>query len=159
MAATYMSKELMKFMGHADLQTVNRYVKLRPHPGEDDAAARLKDFLRRSGRELIPSASISRCAWRRAGLPGADRVVSVRHSRIPGAPTSCNSGPRRLICRPGGGGRAPDAWKSGRDAAPHCVTAGLYFAPGSDPGLTRAGASGTRGAVGDGSGTVASSAA
>ena len=24
----------MEFMGHADLQMVNRYVKLLPHPGE-----------------------------------------------------------------------------------------------------------------------------
>jgi hypothetical protein len=28
---------------------VNRYVKLVPHPGEDDAAARLNDYLRRAG--------------------------------------------------------------------------------------------------------------
>ena len=36
MAAGYTLKELMEFMGHADLQMVNRYVKLLPQPGEDD---------------------------------------------------------------------------------------------------------------------------
>jgi hypothetical protein len=41
-------EELMDFMGHADLHMVNRYVKLLPQPGEDDAAARLNDYLRRS---------------------------------------------------------------------------------------------------------------
>jgi integrase len=48
MAAGYTIKELMEFMGHADLQMVNRYVKLLPQPGEDDAAERLNDYLRRS---------------------------------------------------------------------------------------------------------------
>jgi integrase len=48
MAAGYTIKELMEFMGHADLQMVNRYVKLLLQPGEDDAAARLNDCLRRS---------------------------------------------------------------------------------------------------------------
>jgi integrase len=50
MAAGYTTKELMEFMGHADLQMVNRYVKLLPQPGEDDAAARLNDYLRRARR-------------------------------------------------------------------------------------------------------------
>jgi integrase-like protein len=49
MAAGYTIKELMEFMGHADLQMVNRYVKLLPQPGEDDAAQRLNDYLRRAG--------------------------------------------------------------------------------------------------------------
>jgi integrase len=48
MAAGYTIKELMEFMGHADLQMVNRYVKLLPQPGEDDAADRLNDYLRRA---------------------------------------------------------------------------------------------------------------
>ena len=48
MAAGYTIKELMEYMGHADLQMVNRYVRLLPQPGEDDAAARLNDYLRRS---------------------------------------------------------------------------------------------------------------
>ena len=50
MAAGYTIKELMEYMGHADLQMVNRYVKLLPQPGEDDAAARLNDYLRRAQR-------------------------------------------------------------------------------------------------------------
>ena len=48
MAAGYTLKELMEFMGHADLQMVNRYVKLLPQPGEDDAAERLNAYLARS---------------------------------------------------------------------------------------------------------------
>jgi integrase len=48
MAAGYTLKELMEFMGHADLQMVNRYVKLLPQPGEDDTAARLNTYLRRA---------------------------------------------------------------------------------------------------------------
>jgi integrase len=48
MAAGYTIKELMEFMGHADLQMVNRYVKLLPQPGESDAATRLNEYLRRA---------------------------------------------------------------------------------------------------------------
>ena len=48
MAAGYTIKELMEFMGHADLQMVNRYVKLLPQPGEDDAADRLNAYLARA---------------------------------------------------------------------------------------------------------------
>ena len=33
-------------MGHADLQMVNRYVKLLPQPGEEDVSDRLNDYLR-----------------------------------------------------------------------------------------------------------------
>ena len=54
MAAGYTIKELMEFMGHADLQMVNRYVKLLPQPGEDDAAQRLNDYLRRSESADLP---------------------------------------------------------------------------------------------------------
>ena len=50
MAAGYTLKELMEFMGHADLQMVNRYVKLLPQPGEEDTAARLNDYLERARR-------------------------------------------------------------------------------------------------------------
>ena len=53
MAAGYTIKELMEYMGHADLQMVNRYVKLLPQPGEDDAAARLNDYLRRSASDRL----------------------------------------------------------------------------------------------------------
>ena len=51
MAAGYTIKELMEYMGHADLQMVNRYVKLLPQPGESDAADRLNAYLRRAGRD------------------------------------------------------------------------------------------------------------
>jgi integrase len=49
MASGYTIKELMEYMGHADLQMVNRYVKLLPQPGEEDAAERLNNYLRRAG--------------------------------------------------------------------------------------------------------------
>ena len=48
MAAHYTLKELMEYMGHSDLQMVNRYVKLLPQPGESDAADRLNTYLRRA---------------------------------------------------------------------------------------------------------------
>jgi prevent-host-death family protein len=48
MAAGYTDQGADGVHGHADLQMVNRYVKLLPQPGEDDAAARLNDYLRRS---------------------------------------------------------------------------------------------------------------
>ena len=48
MAAGYTVKELMEYMGHADLQMVTRYVKLLPQPGEDDAADRLNAYLSRA---------------------------------------------------------------------------------------------------------------
>lgn len=35
-------------MGHADLQMVNRYVKLLPQPGEEETAARHNDYLARA---------------------------------------------------------------------------------------------------------------
>jgi integrase len=49
MVAGYTIKELMEFMSHADLQMVNRYLKLLPQPGEDDAVDRLNAYLRRAG--------------------------------------------------------------------------------------------------------------
>jgi integrase len=51
MAAGYTIKELMEYMGHADLQMVNRYVKLLPQPGEDDAANRLNAYLSRAEQQ------------------------------------------------------------------------------------------------------------
>jgi integrase len=48
MAAGYTLKEIMEYMGHADLQMVTRYVKLLPQPGEDDAADRLNAYLSRA---------------------------------------------------------------------------------------------------------------
>ncbi len=45
MAAGYTLKELMAYMGHADLQMVNRYMKLLPQPEEHDPAERLNDYL------------------------------------------------------------------------------------------------------------------
>ncbi len=58
MAAGYTLKELMAYMGHADLQMVNRYVKLLPQPEEHDPAERLNDYLaaRRRRRQADPGA-------------------------------------------------------------------------------------------------------
>jgi integrase len=45
MAAGYTLKELMEFMGHADLAMVQRYVKLLPQPDERNPADRLNRYL------------------------------------------------------------------------------------------------------------------
>ena len=45
MAAGYTLKELIEFMGHSDLQMVQRYTKLLPQPEEDDPAERLDAYL------------------------------------------------------------------------------------------------------------------
>jgi integrase len=47
MAAGYTLKELMEFVGHSDLQMVQRYTKLLPQPEEHDPAERLNAYLRR----------------------------------------------------------------------------------------------------------------
>ncbi len=64
--AGYTSKELMEYMGHADLQMVNRYVKLLPQPGEDDAADRLNTYLRRAEADTKERFVLASChiAWR-----------------------------------------------------------------------------------------------
>jgi len=46
MAAGYTIKEIMVFMGHADLQTVQRYVKLLPQRDERNPVERLDSYLR-----------------------------------------------------------------------------------------------------------------
>jgi integrase len=45
MAAGYNVKELMAYLGHADLATTSRYVKLLPQPQEDNPADRLNAYL------------------------------------------------------------------------------------------------------------------
>jgi integrase len=54
MAAGYTLKEPMEFMGHADLQMVNRYVKLLPQPGAEDLSQRLSDYYLRRAAEARP---------------------------------------------------------------------------------------------------------
>lgn len=44
-AAGYTLKEVMEYMGHADLQTTSRYVKRLPQPREENAADRLNAYL------------------------------------------------------------------------------------------------------------------
>lgn len=44
-AARYTVKEVMEYMGHADLAATSRYVKLLPQPSEDNPAERLNDYL------------------------------------------------------------------------------------------------------------------
>jgi integrase len=46
MAAGYTIKEIMVFMGHADLQTVQRYIKLLPPRDERNPGERLDNYLR-----------------------------------------------------------------------------------------------------------------
>jgi integrase len=46
MAAGYTIKEIMVFMGHADVQTVQRYIKLLPQHGERNPVGRLDSYLR-----------------------------------------------------------------------------------------------------------------
>ena len=46
MAAGYTIKEIMVFMGHADLQTVQRYIKLLPQRDESNPVDRLDSYLR-----------------------------------------------------------------------------------------------------------------
>jgi len=47
MAAGYTLKEIMEYMGHANLAMVQRYVKLLPQPEETDPAERLNAYLAR----------------------------------------------------------------------------------------------------------------
>jgi integrase len=51
MAAGYTLKEIMEYMGHADLQMVQRHTKLLPQPEERDPAERLNAYLRRLRRQ------------------------------------------------------------------------------------------------------------
>ena len=44
MAARYTLKEIMDYMGHADLATTDRYVKVLPQPKEPDTAQRLDAY-------------------------------------------------------------------------------------------------------------------
>jgi integrase len=46
MAAGYTIKEIMVFMGRADLRTVQRYIKLHPQRDERSAVDRLDSYLR-----------------------------------------------------------------------------------------------------------------
>jgi integrase len=49
MASRYTLKELMEYMGHADLKMVQRYVKLLPQPDETNPAERLNAYLEAGG--------------------------------------------------------------------------------------------------------------
>ena len=44
MAAGYSLREIMDFMGHADLVTTDRYVKVLPQPAEADRSDRLNAY-------------------------------------------------------------------------------------------------------------------
>ena len=44
-AAHYTLKEVMEYLGHADLATTSRYVKMLPQPNEKNPAARLNEYL------------------------------------------------------------------------------------------------------------------
>lgn len=46
MAAGYNLREIMEFMGHGDLATTDRYVKVLPQPAEPDRSGRLDAYFR-----------------------------------------------------------------------------------------------------------------
>ena len=48
MAAGYSLREIMEFMGHADLVTTDRYVKVLPQPAEADRSDRLNAYFRQT---------------------------------------------------------------------------------------------------------------
>jgi integrase len=48
MAAGYSLREIMEFLGHADLVTTDRYVKVLPQPAEADRSDRLNAYLRQT---------------------------------------------------------------------------------------------------------------
>ena len=50
MAAGHTLKELMEYLGHDDLQMVQRYTKLPPQPGAHDPAERLNAYLAKRRR-------------------------------------------------------------------------------------------------------------
>ena len=88
MAAGYTIKELMEFMGHADLQMVNRYVKLLPQPGEDDARG-APQRVPASRNRSWPLGTSTRCRALRC---------TQRSSSVSGMRTSC---PHRTTFRSG----------------------------------------------------------
>ena len=89
MAAGYTLKELMEFMGHADLQMVNRYVKLLPQPGEEDVSRAPQRLPARAQAEATPVGSSTRCRALRC---------TQRSSSVSGISTSC---PHRTTFRSG----------------------------------------------------------
>ena len=94
MAAGYTIKEIMVFMGHADLETVQRYVKLLPQRDERNPVERLDSYLR--GR--LPSRPTSQRGWRaRSGHRSG-------HDRQP----TRSRGHKRPRNHAGGGTRTPD---------------------------------------------------
>jgi integrase len=48
MAAGYSLREIMEFMGHADLVTTDRYVKVLPQPAEADGSDRSNAYFRQT---------------------------------------------------------------------------------------------------------------
>ena len=48
MAGGYSLREIMEFMGHADLVTTDRYVKVLPQPAEADRSDRLNAYFRQT---------------------------------------------------------------------------------------------------------------
>jgi hypothetical protein len=81
MAAGYTLKELMEFMGHSDLQMVQRHTKLLPQPEEADPAERLDAYLdgrRRGG----PARGVRQRARVRAVDQQERRRSSARLGRV-----------------------------------------------------------------------------
>jgi len=112
MAAGYTLKELMEFMGHSDLQMVQRYTKLLPQPEEADPAERLDAYLdgrRRGGpaRWSLDNALVfvpSTSQERRAELRSAGTCPSWTRGW---SQLSAGDGPSRFV-----GGQAPNSTRT-----------------------------------------------
>ena len=95
MAAGYTIKELMEFMGHADLQMVNRYVKLLPSPARTMPPERLNDSSDAGDPADLPSQrgetwNDTEAINRHRALTPSDRI---RWRSRSAAPRSCSLTP------------------------------------------------------------------
>jgi hypothetical protein len=88
MAAGYTLKELMEFMGHSDLQMVQRYTKLLPQPTTrrsgstlTSTLAAVADSLAQAGYALAPASSSAELDTPLVTTVSRGRSVAVRCGR------------------------------------------------------------------------------
>ena len=109
MAAGYTIKELMEYTGHADLQMVNRYVKLLPQPGDaarfplvGGPALFLGEALLQAlqpGQQLgLPDPKVRRNAAQLLG-PGPAQGFQEQEHRRPAEPGKPGPGRRCALAR------------------------------------------------------------
>ena len=88
MAAGYTLKEIMEFMGHADLQMVQRYVKLLPQPEELNPADRLNAYLRRARStadevaRVLAHPALELRRWHEHELPARNHLDERLHAPL-----------------------------------------------------------------------------